>query len=141
MRRPEQTAPSIFVRFVKEIADTKTLSKREAMLVREGEHILHGLVPFPAFDGLGVFLRKSFERARNDLFRRPVTALPELLLDQARTAGIEAEIHKPLVYMIFRAGDGGSSRLKPVLVGPDGSKPREVLKRPDWVKEVEGALR
>jgi len=24
---------------------------------------------------------------------------------------------------------------------PDGSKPREVLKRPDWLREVEGQLR
>jgi len=47
----------------------------------------------------------------------------------------------------LRLGYGRAARILDMMqrdgiIGPpDGSKPREVLKRPDWLREVEGQLR
>ena len=47
----------------------------------------------------------------------------------------------------LRLGYGRAARILDMMqrdgiIGPpDGSKPREVLKRPDWLHEVEGTLR
>jgi S-DNA-T family DNA segregation ATPase FtsK/SpoIIIE len=47
----------------------------------------------------------------------------------------------------LRLGYGRAARIldtmqRDGIIGPpDGSKPREVLKRPDWLREVEGQLR
>ena len=47
----------------------------------------------------------------------------------------------------LRLGYGRAARILDMMqrdgiIGPpDGSKPREVLKRPDWLHEVEGSLR
>jgi S-DNA-T family DNA segregation ATPase FtsK/SpoIIIE len=73
--------------------------------------------------------------------------LDEIYEDAVRIVVESGKASTSLLQRRLRLGYGRAARLLDlmekdgIISAPDGSKPREVLKRPDWLEEVEEPLR
>jgi S-DNA-T family DNA segregation ATPase FtsK/SpoIIIE len=79
---------------------------------------------------------EAFEGEQDPMYEDAVRVVVEM--GKASTSTLQRRL---------RLGYGRAARILDIMqrdgiIGPpDGSKPRDVLKRPDWLREVEGQLR
>ncbi|MBZ5562013.1 MAG: DNA translocase FtsK [Acidobacteriia bacterium] len=96
------------------------------------------------------FLQPVREREREDdeeVDEEEAAELDAVYEDAVRLVVESAKASTSLLQRRLRLGYGRAARLidmmekDGIVSAPDGARPREVLKRPDWLQEVDGSLR